>query len=63
MEDILDLGGGIGRGQDPAMAARGDSAGGTATIGGDTANPEAQEAAPKKKKLGVAHGQIGRVRG
>ena len=42
----MDLGGGNGMGQDPAMEAGGDSAGGTATIRGDTASTEAREAAP-----------------
>ena len=58
MEDILDLGGGNGRGQDPAMEAGGDSAGGKATIRGDTVSTEAREAAPINL-FGGAHEEIG----
>ena len=47
MEDILDMGGGNGRGQDPAMEAGGGSERGTATIRGVKATTEARKATPK----------------
>ena len=58
VEDIVDLGGGNGRGQDPAMEAGGESTGGTATIYEDTTSTEARKAAPIIF-WGEAHGEIG----
>ena len=43
--DILDMGAGYGRRQDPAMETGGSSEGGTTTIPGVTAMKQAQEAA------------------
>ena len=53
----MDMGGGYGRGQDPAMETGGNSQGGTAARPGVPATMQAREAAQKYIFLGEAHGE------